>query len=513
MTTHLIRSTTILMVAFFINKVLAIGRQVVIAPTFGTGSEYDAYIAAFRLPDILYMLISGGALATAFIPVLSQRRSQQPADDPHGWRLVSAVLNTMLLAALTVSIMVAILAQPIVTWLIAPGFDPATQHLTAQLMRLVLISTIIFSLSGLIGAVLHTRQHFVLPAIAPILYNLGIIGGALFLAPHFGVYGLIYGTILGAAAHLLIQLPGFIYYATRDATRFYFPLLGWHDPDLREVVRLMGPRLITLFVIQFNFIIMYNLASRLGEGSVSALDYGWDLMQMPQTIIGTAIGIVLFPTMAELAARHDRAQLWQTTLYAMRIMLILAVPAMVGLIVLGRPVIQLMFERGKFGPDSTAAVYQSLQFWAIALVGHCLMEVANRYFYAQKDTFTPLITATFGMFLNLTFALALYQRLDAGGLALSNGLAVSLEVIILLIIAYRQSGLADFRALGLTFAQTLFAAIIMGGLIIGLISLIPTWPLLAQISISGLLGLMSYGLIIGLMGMAEVRELWQGYSK
>jgi putative peptidoglycan lipid II flippase len=183
---------------------------------------------------------------------------------------------------------------------------------------------------------------------------------------------------------------------------------------------------------------------------------------------------------------------------------------MVGLIVLGRPVIQLMFERGKFGPDSTVAVYQSLQFWAMALVAHCLIEVANRYFYAQKDTFTPLITAMCGMLLNLTFALALYQRLDAGGLALSNGLAVSLDLIILLIISYRQSGLADFRALGLTLAQTLFAAIIMGGLIMGLLSFISTWPLFAQISVGGLLGLISYGLVIWLMGMEEVRGLW-GY--
>lgn len=523
---HLIQSTTILMVAFFINKVLAVGRQIIIAPAFGTGSEYDAFVAAFRLPDILYMLISGGALATALIPVLSERLTTHPDQDPLGWRLVSYVVNTMLLVALTVSLVVVILADWLVAYIIAPGFDLPGQQLTAEMMRLILISTIIFSLSGLIGAVLHTRQHFVWPALAPILYNLGIIAGAVFLVPSWGVYGLVWGTIAGAAGHLVIQLPGLFYYAWQDVTspkiptdqqstvsfwRLYVPRLGWGDPGLWEVVGLMGPRIVTMFVIQLNFVVMFNLASRLGQGSVSALDYGWDLMQMPQTIIGTAIGIVLFPTMSELAAQRDLPRLWETTVYAMRIMLTLALPAMIGLIVLGRPVIQLMFERGEFGPDSTAAVYQSLQFWAIALVAHCIMEVVNRFFYAQKDTTTPLISSTLSMFLNLGLAVLLYRRLDAGGLALSNGLAVSLEILFLLAIAYRQVRPVSLAPLGNTLGRSLLAALVMG-LAVGLFTFIistqlPAVSPLILVSGGGLLGLLVYPLAGWLLGVDEIRWL------
>ncbi|HXV97370.1 MAG TPA: murein biosynthesis integral membrane protein MurJ [Anaerolineae bacterium] len=499
-TTHLIRSAGILMAAFLVNKVLAIGRQIVIARAFGTGSDYDAFVAAFRLPDILFMLISGGALATAFIPILSERVTLRSPNDPDGWRLTSATLNTILLLVTVAAALVAVLALPLVQWLIAPGFPPETQLLTANLMRLALVSTIIFSVSGLVGGVLHVHQHFLLPALAPIIYNLGIIAGAIFLAPTFGVYGLMWGAIAGAAGHLLIQVPGLIRYRMT-----YFPILGWHDSGVHQVARLMGPRLLTIGVIQINFLVIFNLASRLGEGSVSALDYGWDLMQVPQTIIGSAIGIVLFPTMAALAAQGDLVGLRRTTSQALRIILALSIPAMVGLIVLGQPVIQLMFERGEFGPDSTAAVYQSLQFWALALVGHCALEVVNRLFYAQKDTTTPLLGALAGMVINIILAVALYQVLGAGGLALSNGVAVTVEVLILLVIAHWRMAGVEAGPMISTLARTLLAAGAMGAVMLIFTTL---WPALPPFIIAvggGFLGLIVY---IGaglLLGIEEIR--------
>ncbi len=488
------------MVAFLLNKVLAIGRQVVIARAFGTGPDYDAFVAAFRLPDILFMLISGGALATAFIPVLSERLTLQPANDPDGWHLTSLVLNTMFGVVAVVSGLVALVALPLVEWLIAPGFSPDIQALTANLMRLALLSTIIFSVSGLVGGVLHSHQHFVLPAIAPIIYNLGIMAGAILLAPTLGVYGLMLGAIAGAAGHLLIQAPGLVRYRMR-----YRPVLDWTEPGLRQVVKLMGPRILTVGVIQINFIVIFNLASRLGEGSVSALDYGWDLMQMPQTIIGSAIGIVLFPTMSELAAQGDLAGLRQTMAQALRIILALAVPAMVGLMVLGRPLIQVMFERGEFGPDSTAAVYQSLQFWALALVAHSALEVVNRLFYAQKDTTTPLLGALAGMVVNLVLAVLLYRRLDAGGLALSNGVAVTVEVLLLLVFARRRLAGVEAGATLNTLLRTLLAAAAMAAAVITFIFLNPDLPPLVIVVGGGGLGLAVYLAAGLLLGVKEIR--------
>ncbi len=488
------------MAAFLANKILAIGRQVLIARAFGTGSDYDAFVAAFRLPDILFILISGGALATAFIPVLSSRLTLRPADDPAGWRLTSAVLNTVFLAITAASVLVALFAVPLVRWLVAPGFSPETQLLTAHLMQLALLSTVIFSISGLVMGVLNAHQHFLLPALAPLLYNLGIVAGALFLAPTLGVYGLIYGAIAGAAGHLLIQMPGLLYYKME-----YVPLLGWNDPGLRQVIRLIGPRILTIGVIQINFIVIYNLASRLGSGSVSALDYGWDLMQMPQTIIGSAIGIVLFPTMSELAAQGDLAGLRRTMAQALRIILALAVPAMVGLIVLGRPIIQLLLERGEFGTESTQAVFQALQFWALGLVGHSALEVVNRLFYAQKDTTTPLLGALAGLVVNLGLAVILYRPLDAGGLALSNGVAVTVEVLLLLAIAHIRMGGVEAGAMARTLVRTLLAAVVMGAAVLGVRVIAPDLPPLLLVAAGGVLGLVSY-LAAGLLfGVEEIR--------
>lgn len=497
---HLIRSTGILMAAFLANKFLAIGRQIIIARAFGTGAEYDAFVAAFRLPDILFLLISGGALGTALIPILSERLARRPPADPDGWQLTSSVLNTILLATAGLSALAAILALPLVRWLISPGFSPDIQLLAANLMRLTLISTIIFSFSSLVGAVLHTRQHFLLPAIAPLIYNLGIMGGAIFLAPAVGVYGLVYGAILGAAGHLLVQAPGLLGYGLK-----YRLSLGWDDADLRRVANLMGPRVLNIVVIQVNFIVIFNLASRLGEGTVSALDYGWDIMQMPQTIIGSAIGIVLFPTMSELAARGDIAGLRQTMAQALRIILALAIPAMVGLIVLGRPIIRVMFERGQFGPDSTTAVYQSLQFWALALIAHSALEVVNRTFYAQKDTITPLLSSLVSMIINLGLALALYRPLLAGGLALSNGVAVTVEVLIMLVIAHRRMAGVEAGSMVKTLSRTLLAAGAMGAAVMAFTAFLPNLSPLLVAAGGGALGLTVYLAAGLLLGVEEIR--------
>ena len=497
---HLIRSTGILMAAFFANKVLAIGRQIIVAQAFGTGSEYDAFVAAFRLPDILFMLISGGALGTAFIPILSERLTLRHQTDPDGWQLTSSILNTILLVVTVLAVIIALLAGPLVRWLVAPGFSAEIQLLTANLMRLTLISTIIFSVSSLAGAVLNTRQHFILPAIAPLIYNLGIMAGAYFLAPQFGVYGLIWGAILGAVGHFAIQVPGLLRYGIR-----YQPMFGWSDPDVWHVARLMGPRVLNIVVIQINFVVIFNLASYLEVGAVSALDYGWDLMQMPQTIIGSAIGIVLFPTLSELAARKDTVALRQTLAQTLRIMLALAIPAMVGLIVLGRPLIQVLFERGEFGPDSTARVYQSLQFWALGLIAHSALEVVNRVFYAQKDTITPLLSSLVSMVINLGLALALAQSLQAGGLALSNGVAVTVEVLIMLVIAHRRLAGVEAGAIVNTLVRTLLAAGAMGLAVVAFIASLPALSPLLVAAGGGALGVLVYLVASLLLGVREIR--------
>ncbi|RME47847.1 MAG: murein biosynthesis integral membrane protein MurJ, partial [Chloroflexi bacterium] len=422
---HLVRSTGIVMAAFVAAKLLGLAREIVIGRQFGTSGAIDAYYAAFQIPDLLFTLIAGGALVTAFLPVFTEYLTQGDTHD--AWELASAVTNLVFLATAVLAGIVALLAPAIVGNVVAPGFDPARQALTVNLMRIILISTVVFGVSGIQMGILNAYQHFLLPAIAPAMYNLGIIAGALFLAPRWGVYGLAAGVVIGAALHLGVKIPGLVHYGMR-----YSPVLGLRHAGVRQVAWLMGPRVLALSVVKVTFLVNTNLASRLGEGSVAALSYGWNLMQLPETVFATAVGIVIFPTLAEFAARGQRDALRSALADTLRVIFALTVPAAVGLIVLGRPLIVLLFQRGAFDARSTEMVYFALQFYALALVGHSVLEIAARLFYAQQDTLTPFKVATISMLANIVLSLALIRVLSYGGLALANGLAFTLEASILL---------------------------------------------------------------------------------
>jgi putative peptidoglycan lipid II flippase len=432
------RSSLIVSGGFLVAKSLGFVREVLIARAFGTSGQLDAYYAAFNLPDLLFALIPGGALASVFIPVLA---GYLTADDrAGGWWLASAVLNVVFLVVTVGSLVVALAAPWLVAHVLAPGFSSELQALTVNLMRLVLLSTLIFGVSGVVMGVLHAHQHFLLPALAPVVYNVGIIFGAVVLAPRLGIFGLAWGVVAGAACHLAVQVPALVHFDAR-----WSPTLGLGNAGAHEIVRLIGPRILTLGVVRLNFLVMTNLASRLGEGSVSALNYAWNLMQLPESLVGTAIATAAFPTLSALAARGDRGSLRATASTTLGAILALTVPAAVGLIALGRPMIQLVFQRGAFDASSTQAVYLALQFYALGLVGHSMLEVATRVFYAGHDTWTPFLVAASAMLAHLVLSLVLMRELGHGGLALANSLAVSLEVGGLLVIARYRLGASDER--------------------------------------------------------------------
>ena len=282
MTARRLFNASLLIAVFFgLDKLVGLGRQVLVARYFGLNAALDAYNTANKLPDLLFALISGGALAMAFIPILTETLNGEGR--PAAWRLFSRVANLAFVVTAAGAALMAVLALPLVQIVVAPGFTPPQQSLVAALLRLNLLATLVFSISGLVMGVLQAQQHFLLPAIAPLLYNVGQIIGVVVLSPRFGIYGLAYGVILGALLHLAIQVPALVRY------QFHWtPELSLADPTVRRVLRLMGPRVLTLGLINLVFITTNNLASRLGTGAVSALAYGWLILQLPETIIGTA---------------------------------------------------------------------------------------------------------------------------------------------------------------------------------------------------------------------------------
>ncbi|MEA5079735.1 MAG: murein biosynthesis integral membrane protein MurJ [Anaerolineaceae bacterium] len=444
---RLSKISLLLAVFFLLDKLLAILRQVLIARQFGLSTELDAFNVANNIPDLLFALISGGALAMAFIPVLTEvltRQGQTPA-----WTLFSRIANLAFLVTSALAIVVALFAEPLVRNEvgIAPGFTSVQQDMVIQLMRLNLIATVIFSISGLVMAGLQANQHFLLPALAPIFYNLGQIFGVLVLSPTtgytiagvtlpafgLGVSGLVYGVIIGAALHLLIQVPGLI--------KFHFkwtPSLGLKDTDVKKVLRLLGPRLLTMLLIQSIFIIRDNLASRLAAGAVTSLTYGWMLQQVPETLIGTAIGTALLPTLAEHFSRGEKEIFMQTIQRAVQVLIAITLPIAAVMAIGLRPLMGLAFD---FGTDGTRLLAWVTAAFLLGLMGHSLKEVGARSFYARQNAWVPLITAGINIVLYIALGASLYRPLGAPGIALTDSLVFTTEAVLLLIILGKKTAL------------------------------------------------------------------------
>jgi putative peptidoglycan lipid II flippase len=425
---------------FLSSFVLGYLRDRIIAHAFGTAPSLDAYYAAFNFPDLLFALIPGGALASVFIPVLSTYLVDEAKRD-EGWKLASAVANDVFLGVAALALVAALGAPWLVAYVIAPGFDPARQALAADLMRLVLISTLIFSVSGVVTGILQAHNSFLLPALAPSLYNLGIIAGALFLAPRLGIYGLAYGVVGGSLLHLLIQVPGLI----RQRARYAFAL-GLHNAGLGELVHLFLPRLVTLGVVRVNMLLMTNLASGLAAGSIVGLNFAYRIWQFPESLIGTAIALAVFPTLSALAAQGARERLRRTFDVTLGIILALAIPSMLLVVALARPVVSLLFQGGAFQAESTDLVAGILQLYALAIVGESALELAARIFYAQHDARTPMFVALAAMVLRAALMLAWVNVWGARGLGLAYAIGVSVEAGALYVIARRRLRTNTFDA-------------------------------------------------------------------
>jgi putative peptidoglycan lipid II flippase len=481
---HFAKSTLIIAFFFGVDKVLAFVRQLIINNQFGLSYELDVFNAANNIPDLLSALISGGALGVALIPILSEYLEKRGRGET--WGLFVRILNLAFIVTALLSILIALLAPWLIDRVIAPGFPAEQKALSVELMRLDLIAILIFSISGLAMAGLQANQHFILPALAPALYNIGQIFGAFMLSPaagyeiagftfpHFnlGIHGLVYGVVLGSLLHLGIQIPGLLRYGFR-----WRAVVGIHTPGVRQVLVLMGPRVLTMFFIQIYFVARDNLASGLGEGSIAALNLGWFIMQVPETLIGSAMAIALLPSIAELFARGERQKFRDTVNGAVRAILALTIPAAV-LLALGlKPLVEGAFP--VFSAEQVDLVVWVTQLYLAGLTGHALLEIAARSFYAQQDARVPLIAAAINTGAFIALAVGLTRVMGPGGIALAGSLAFTGEALVLLwLLARRFPGLL---ASGNTLARVAISVIAGGVILYLLLFLSPLPALLASL--------------------------------
>jgi putative peptidoglycan lipid II flippase len=504
------RAAGTVMAAFILSNLFGLVRGILVYRAFGTSLELDSFNAANRVAELLFNLMAGGALGSAFIPTFTGLLAKE--DRAAAWRLASSVANLLLLVLSTVGLLAVIFAPQIVRYglfLLDPGGNPYQEELTVLLLRLLMPSIVIFGISGLVMGVLNSHQIFLIPAIAPAMYSLGIILGVTVFPAEWGILRLAAGAVTGSLLHLLVQLPRLVRLGGRYALS-----LGWGNPLVGEVLRLMGPRVFGVAVVQLNFIVNTIIALSLPEGSVSAITLAFSLMLMPQMAIAQSIAIAAMPTFSRQAATGKLSEMRASLAASLRGVTLLALPAAVGLILLRVPVIELLYtgSSSAFDARSVELVAWALLWYGLGLVGHSVVEIISRAFYALHDTRTPVMVGVAAMTLNIVFSLlfsAWFARIGwmpHGGLALGNSLATFLEMLVLLYLMRRRleglEGRAILRALG----KAALAAGGMGAALWLWLGQTAGLPVTVQV-VGGLAaGALVYGLLAALLRVPEVRQ-------
>lgn len=542
---QIMRAALVVLLGFLASGVLGLVRTAAYTAAFGATDELDVFFAAQRIPEMLFTLIAGGALGSAFIPVFARYLN---TDDAHAWRLASAVMSWSALAASVLGFMLAVTAPLYMPALLAE-VPLEFQELAADLTRWMLITTVIFSFSGLAMGILNAHQQFLLPSIAISMNNIGLIVGAVVIAPliptdsgpfaysaggPYNIYGLAFGSILGAALHLTVQIPGLV--RIRAAIR---PLFSTAVDGTGLVLRLMLPRMLGLAVTQLNFLVNVYFAGRMAEGSNSAINVAWFIMFFALGVIAQSVGTAVFPSLAKLAAEGDHAAFGERLRTAMSSILFLAIPASFGLIVLGHPVVALFLQRGQWTSAATAGTAWALAFFALGIAGHGLLEVLSRAFYALSDTRTPVLIGVLSLLSNIVLSIVFIQLIDdpgaftrtasarialpdapvrllenislargpVAGLALANSLTTLLEAAALWYILSRRIGSLNDRVLLRRLAGSLIAAVGMGAAVYGIAAILDGTSNFIIVALGGAFGAAVYFVFAAALGIPEARAI------
>ena len=463
------------MFAIVFGQLAGLVRSMLIARSF-PAIEQDAFFAANRVSETLFTLLAAGALGSAFIPTFTGFLAKNQKES--AWKLASSIANLLTLTLSLLGIVAAIFAPQIIRYALAPGLavDPATFQMTITMLRIQLIASVLFGLGGLVVGILNAHQVFFIPQLTIGFYRLGEIFGVLVLSRWFGIYGLAWGVVIGAGLYLLIQIPTLL---KQKGT--YSPTIGLDNPSVREVFRLMGPRVLGAAVVQLNFWVNTWLASQMIIGSVAGLQYGFSLMLMAQAAIAQSVAIAAMPTFSAQFALGKLDEMRASLVSSLRGMLFFAMPASIGLILLRQPIVEMLFQSDS-NTDLTKLIVWALLWYAAGMIGHSILEVLTRAFYAQHDTKTPVVVGVSAMGLNVVFSFAfsrLFERIGwmpHGGLALANTLATALEVMALLIIMHRRlNGINEMhllRGASLSLAGTLA----MSAAVFGIFRIFPGQP-------------------------------------
>lgn len=397
----------------FLSRLLGLVRETIVGRLFER-AETDAFFAAFVIPDFMYYLLVGGALSAAFIPLFSGYLARK--EEEEGWRMTSTFLNVTIIFLALFTGLGMIFARQLAP-LVAYDFRGAQMALLVDLMRMMFPAVFFTALAGLMGGVLQSYRRFFIPALGPVIYNVGIILGAYYLGPHFGIKGMAFGVVFGAMANFFTQ-AAYVAKTTSGYDPFYINL---QHPGFRQILVLMIPALVGLSATQLNNWFTITMASGLVEGSITALRFAQRLVLLPLGIFAMAISTAFFPTLARFAAQKKWDKFKNNVALGIRAILFITIPSGIGFILLRYEIVRLIFQYEKFTAQHTEMTAYALLFYSLGLFAHGAIQILPRGFYALKDTVTPVIitaaTVVLSILLNLLFLK--YTGLKHGGLALS----------------------------------------------------------------------------------------------
>jgi putative peptidoglycan lipid II flippase len=413
------------------SRLLGVFRDRVLAGEFGAGDVLDAYFAAFKIPDLVYNLLILGALSAGFIPVFV-RIFYNDKKESEAWKLVNDLLNIMAVGLVVISA-IFVLIMPYLMPFIAPGFSDEKLQITIGLSRIMFLSPIFLGLSNIFGGILQSFKRFFVYSLAPIFYNFGIIAGALFLVPRFGVYGLALGVVLGAFLHLLTQIPTSLHLGYHYAWSFNFKSWG-----IKRILRMMIPRTLGLAVTQINLVFMTIIASLLASGSLTIFNLANNLQSFPVGIFGVSFAIAAFPALSELATREDKGEFIKNFSNTTRQILFFLVPLTILFIVLRIQIVRVVLGSGQFDWEDTIVTAQTLAWFSFSLFAQALLPLLVRSFFAFHDSRTPFYIGLMSVVLNIALGWPLSLKYGIVGLALAFSISSIVNLILLWVLLKKR---------------------------------------------------------------------------
>ena len=426
----LLSASIIIAVTSLLSRLFGLFRDRLLAGTFGAGDTLDVYYTSFRIPDFIFNLLILGALNSAFIPVFKDYLSRH--QNKQAYQTASILFNVILIVTIIASAIIYFTANQ-VTALIAPGFSAEKLQITANLTRIMMLSPLFFGLSSISGGILNSFKRFISYSLAPIFYNLGIIFGILFLVPKFGVYGLSYGVIIGAALNFFIQLPEIFFTGFR-----YQPIINLNHPGFKKVVSLMIPTTISLAITQINLTVDNIIGSTLKSGSIAVFNLANNIQSLPVGIFAISICTAVFPNLVEFASKKQHSHLTEQVSRSAKQILYVIIPTTIFLYIYRAQIVRLLYGTGAFGWQDTSLTLSTLGFFAFSLPFQSLTPLIVRSFYATHNTSKPLISSFAGMLSNVIFSLILSRYFGVAGLALSFTIATIINFSVITILAYKH---------------------------------------------------------------------------